>query len=102
MSCSSTPIDMRCRELKCFNRGQENGQRLNYDLGPSTSSSQTWDVIQRWTDDCDSHPEKCHANRGTGFMPSRILELDSEAKTYRLVLATEVPRHTRYMILSHC
>ncbi|KAK3347106.1 heterokaryon incompatibility protein-domain-containing protein [Lasiosphaeria hispida] len=75
---------------------------LNFNLGPSTSSPQTWDLIQKWTHDCNSHHPECHASRRTDFMPSRTLELDPAAQTYRLVLATEVPRGTRYITLSHC
>ena len=90
------------RKLRSLDRGEGNAQHLNFHLGPSTSGPQTWDIIQTWAEECSSHHAKCHVNRGTGFIPGRILELDPAANTYRLVLATEVPRRTRYMTLSHC
>ncbi|KAI0182109.1 HET-domain-containing protein [Hypoxylon sp. FL1284] len=82
---------------------------LNYDLGCSTDSMQTWSMILDWMKTCSRLHSRCKKKApGKGFMPTRLLEISKKQLSvsrkqlyFRLVSGSDCPKESPYVTLSY-
>lgn len=82
---------------------------LNFNLGYSTNSTQTWPVVSSWMETCLRHHARCKEKiEGNGYKPTRLLEIRypqtaqrRNPPTLRLVSGDQCPPESSYATLSH-
>ncbi|KAI1768012.1 HET-domain-containing protein [Hypoxylon sp. FL1150] len=81
-----------------------NDAQLNLDISPSTGDEATWRIIQGWLKECVETHTSCNGRGTTGYLPSRLVELNDTAAepTFRVVEKHQIHPQSQYLTLSHC
>ncbi|KAF2738918.1 HET-domain-containing protein, partial [Polyplosphaeria fusca] len=71
---------------------------------PCTNDEKVMDTARTWLQTCIEKHEACRirANTSTGFIPTRLLEVNDTGSSVRLVLRSNLPSKEQYITLSHC
>ncbi|KAI3327281.1 HET-domain-containing protein [Xylariaceae sp. AK1471] len=76
---------------------------INLDISPSTGNDHTWRIIQGWLDRCLHTHHACNEKAPSGYIPSRLVELNHTASepTFRVVERHQIGQRIQYLTLSH-
>ncbi|KAF2269970.1 HET-domain-containing protein [Lojkania enalia] len=79
-------------------------KNVSFDIGATTNSRKTWELVDKWVNNCLANHQHCNYSESPNFLPSRLLAIDNtgQPKSFRLITSSECPINTRYMTLSHC
>lgn len=83
---------------------------LNFNLGCSTDSLQTWNMIFNWMGTCSRLHERCKRNvKDVPYRPTRLLQITKQKLSvsrkhlfFQLVSGSQCPRDKPYVTLSYC
>ncbi|CAG9955295.1 unnamed protein product [Clonostachys rosea f. rosea IK726] len=71
-------------------------------LSRSTGDLSAIALIRSWLETCVQSHKGCNKATEKPFIPPRLLQLNTESNSFRLVSATEVPPGIRYTTFIHC
>ncbi|KAH6652029.1 hypothetical protein BKA67DRAFT_344507 [Truncatella angustata] len=68
-----------------------------------TSSDSCLSLTRKWLDDCIQKDRSC-ASTGSGFLPTRLLDVghSTSSRTIRLAMSHVLPTDAPYLTLSYC
>lgn len=79
------------------------GEHAAYTPASSTSSPESWNLIDRWMGECTQNHVRCNATIPERWFPSRVLDVGiSDEDLIRLVHRNDVFSGQPYATLSHC
>jgi len=79
------------------------GRYVAYKPASSTSSPESWNLIERWMDECTQNHVRCNATIPERWFPSRVLDVGiPDEDCVRLVHRNDIFSGQPYATLSHC